>query len=199
MDIATDVPRLLLQHPHVAAACLIGSRAVGEMHDFSDWDFRVETDDFDAVAKDLPGLVEPLKPVVGQWDPYADHACYMLILPGVVKIDFLFLDEKRAWAPPRQPSPETLEAIDQHFWDWIVWLEQKRTGGKQELLTSSLHDMYTLMLEPMGVATEPTSVADAVAAYTGARDRLEQRYGVTVPRDLDNEVRPVLMSRQPSR
>ena len=198
MAVGSDVPKLLAQHTHVRAATLTGSRAMGTAHDFSDWDFVVDTDDFDAVARDLPRLVEPLRPISEQWDPYAEHPCYMLMLPGAVKIDFLFLDQVREPAPPWRPSPETLRAIDRHFWDWMVWLEQKRTGGREERLSALLQDMQRLMLEPMGVRATPTSLSEAVAAYTAARDRLEDEYGVTVPRDLENDVRPVVMGRQPS-
>jgi hypothetical protein len=195
---AGDVPELLTRHPHVRAVTLTGSRATGATHDFSDWDFVVETDDFDRVARDLPRLLEPLRPIAEQWDPYADHACYMLMLRGARKVDLLFLDQARDVAPPWRPAPETLEAIDRHFWDWIVWLEQKRTGGSEERLAALLQDMQRLMLGPMGVADTPASISDAVAAYTTARGRLEHEYGFAVPRDLEADVRPVVTARQPS-
>jgi hypothetical protein len=47
-----------------------------------------------------------------------------------------------------------------------------------------------------GVAEPPTSISEAVESYTAARHRLEQHYGVTVHRDLDDEVRAVVMARQ---
>jgi hypothetical protein len=195
MDVGTDVPQLLRQHPAVRAATLAGSRAAGVAHDFSDWDFVVETDDFEAVARDLPALVAPLRPLSEQWDPYASHACYMLMFSGAVKVDFLFPDQ--AWEPARawRPSAQTVEAIDRHFWDWLVWLEQKRTGD-EERLPDLLQDIHRLMLKPMGVRAAPTTLSETVAAYTAARDRLEQEYGVAVPRDLDADVRPVVMERQ---
>lgn len=198
MDVGAELPKLLKQHPHVRNAKLIGSRAKGSAHDFSDWDFAVETDDFDAVARGLATLVQPLRPIAEQWDPYASHACYMLMLSGAVKVDLLFLDQPWRSASPWSPSPETLEAIDCHFWDWIVWIEQKRTGGDEERLTALLRDLQRLMLEPMGVPATPTSVSEAVAAYTAARDRLEHEYRVRVPRDLDDAVRAVVMGRQPT-
>jgi len=37
--------------------------------------------------------------------------------------------------------PDTLEAIDAHFWDWILGTEHKRRGGKTERV-SSLRNMY---------------------------------------------------------
>jgi hypothetical protein len=199
MDIGAETPRLLTHHAHVQAASLAGSRAAGTAHDFSDWDFVVEADDFDAVAQDLPRLVKPLRPIAQEWDRYADHACFMLMLAGAVKIDLIFPDQPQAWESAWQPSGDNLEAIDRHFWDWIVYVEQKQTGGHHEQVTTLLHDMHTLMLKPMGAAEPPTSISDAVEYYTLARHRLEHHYRVTVPRDLDDDVRPVLMARQPLR
>jgi hypothetical protein len=197
MDIGAEVPRLLMQHPRVLAVSPTGSRAAGTAHDFSDWDFVVQADDFDVVANDLPNLVEPLRPISQQWDPYADHACYMLMLAGVVKVDLIFPDQHRQWSSAWQPSADSLEAIDRHFWDWIAYIEQKRTGGHPAQVATLLHDMHTLMLKPMGVAEPPTSISEAVESYTAARHRLEQHYRVTVHRGLDDEVRAVVMARQP--
>jgi hypothetical protein len=169
---------------------LAGSRAEGRAHDLSDWDFAVETDDFEAVARDLPKLVAPLRPLAEQWDPYASLACYMLMLEGPVKVDFLFPEESRAWSRPWAPSAETLEAIDRHFWDWILWLEQKRRGGRLDL-HERLADMHRLMLGPMGAPRPPASVPEAVAAYTDARDELERRFATSIPRRLEAEVRRI--------
>ncbi len=199
MDIETETPGLLMQHAHIQAANLAGSRAAGIAHDFSDWDFVVEADDFDAVANDLPSLVESLRPIAQQWDRYADHACYMLMLAGAVKVDLIFPDQKQEWESAWQPSGDNLEAIDRHFWDWIVYVEQKRTGGHHAQVAILLRDMHTLMLKPMGIAEPPTSISEAVDFYTTTRHRLEQHFGVTVSRDLDDQVRPVVMARQPLR
>lgn len=195
MDIGSEVPRLLMQHPRVLAVRPTGSRAAGTAHDFSDWDFVVQADDFDLVANDLPNLVEPLRPIGQQWDPYADHACYMLMLAGAVKVDLIFPDQHRQWSSAWQPSADTLDAIDRHFWDWIVYVEQKRSGGQHPQVATLLRDMHTLMLKPMGVAEPPTSISEAVESYTTARERLEQHYGVTVPRELDDDVRPIVTAR----
>jgi hypothetical protein len=180
----------------VRAVRLVGSRADGRSHDFSDWDFAVETADFSSVAHDLPRLFAPLNPLAEQWDPYASHACYMLMFPGPTKVDLLFLDEHRRWSPAWSPSPENLQAIDRHFWDWIMWLEQKRTGGQAATLAASLGDMFELMLEPMGVSAKPGSVSEAIDTFIAARDELERRYGVSVPRELEREVCPAVMRRQ---
>jgi hypothetical protein len=186
------VPPLVGAHPSVRSIRLIGSRADGTAHELSDWDFAVETSDFLRLADELPQLVEPLRPLAAQWDRYSDHACYMLMLSGPVKVDLIFLDQKQDWAAAWEPSADTLVAIDRHFWDWILWLEQKRRAGKDDAVAKSLDDMHALMLEPMGSVSPPGSIPEALDAYLEQRTVLEERFGVRVPRELQNEVQPVV-------
>ncbi|MGH3134264.1 MAG: hypothetical protein ACRDNY_11090 [Gaiellaceae bacterium] len=193
MDVALAVPAALGgRHPSVHEVRRIGSRANGGAHELSDWDFSVEAHDFAAVARDLPRLVAPLGAVAQQWDRFASHACYMLVLPGPAKIDLLFLDQKREWSPAWSVSPDTLDEIDVHFWDWILWLEQKRRGGRDDVLQASLHDLQELLLRPIGAREEARSVAEATRAYLDARSRLERGFGFEVPRELERVVLPVL-------
>jgi len=170
----------------------VGSRAEGRAHALSDWDLSVETADFDRLARDLPRLLEPFEPLAQFWDPYSDHDAYMVILPGPVKLDICFFDRRREWSPAWEVRPDTLEAIDRHFWDWILWTEQKRRGGYDDKVSRSLADIYELMLRPMGVEKSPRSVGEAVRSYSEARDRLERELGVSVGRALEDEVRPVI-------
>jgi hypothetical protein len=196
-EIARAVPSALERHPAIREVVLVGSRAEGRAHDISDWDFAVETDDFASVARELPRLVARLDPIAEQWDPYATHACYMLMLRGPAKVDLLFPDEKREWSPPWVASRETLEAMDHHFWDWILWLEQKRTGGHADVLAQGLEHMHACLLRSLGVAAEPRSIAEATALFVEARGRLESAYGVFVSRALEEEVLPAVLRRQP--
>lgn len=152
----------------------------------------METDDFASVARALPELVATLEPLAQQWDRYSDYACYMLTLSGPTKIDLIFPGERQHWAPPWDPSPETLEAIDLHFWDWALWLEQKQRHGRDAQLEKSLGDMFELLLAPMGVPDAPSSIEDAVDSYVAARSQLEMRFGSTVSRSLEAAVRPAL-------
>jgi len=193
VDIASAVPRLLSEHRLVDTVKLTGSRATGAAHEFSDWDFEVETHDFARLAEDLPRLLAPLQPLAEQWDRYAPHKCFMLILRGPTKVDLLFLDEEQAWAPPWAPTPDNLDAIDRHFWDWILWLEQKRRGGKEDVLAASLEHMHQLLLRPMAARVPPATVPDAVATYLDRRADLEATFGIEVPRELELEVRPALV------
>ena len=192
MDVASEVPQLLRAHAAVRAATLIGSRADGSAHELSDWDFSVETDDYGAVRDELPRLLAPLAPVASQWDRYSDHATFMLILSGPVKIDLLFLDEPQEWAPPWKVGPDTLEAVDTHFWDWILWLEQKRRAGRDDVLAVSLRHLHERLLRPMGISEAPTTVRDAIGWYVAARGALECGFQVPVSRALEAVVRPVL-------
>jgi hypothetical protein len=199
VDVAREVPAALESHPSVREVRLVGSRGSGNPHELSDWDFAVDADDFEAVADDLPRLVAPLCPLSEQWDPYSKVECYMLLLPGPTKIDLLFPRETREWSPAWDPSPETLDAIDRHFWDWILWLEQKRRGGRIEVVDKSRRDLYELMLRPMGVDAEPRSLPEAIDGYLAARGALERRFGRVVPRELEREVRPVVVRSARSR
>jgi predicted nucleotidyltransferase len=194
VDPAAAVPAALEKHPSIREVRLVGSRAAGRAHDFSDWDFLVETEDFASVERELHELVAALRPLSELWDPYSFRACYMLMLPGPVKIDLIFPGEKREWAPAWDPSPDTLEALDRHFWDWVVWLEQKRRGGRDKVLAKSMGDMFELLLHPMGVIQRPSSVSEAVESYLAARSALEERFDVNVPRAVEREVLPALLT-----
>ena len=192
MDVAEAVAAALESHPAVRRVALVGSRAEGRAHALSDWDFAVETDDFESVESALPTLVAPLEPIATQWDPYSDQECYMLMLRGPVKVDLLFPDRPREWSGAWSVTPETLEAVDRHFWDWILWLEQKRAGGRDEVVAKSLRDMHRLLLEPMGATAEPRSTDEALDLYLVARSEREREFGVRVSRALEHEVLPAL-------
>jgi hypothetical protein len=179
------------RHPSVLSVELVGSRARGTASTFSDWDFAVETDDFEAVARDIHLLLGPLHPLVQQWDPLSETWCWMAILRGPTKLDFIF-GEPHDSEPPWQPRADNLDAIDGHFWDWALWLRSKQASGKTELLQHELAKLSAHVLCPMGVESRPLSLDEAVVSYLAARDRLERRFGVLVPRALECEIAPVL-------
>jgi hypothetical protein len=173
---------------HAAVRCvrLVGSRAAGTAASVSDWDFAVETDDFQAVARDIGVLLESLQPLAQQWDRLSETQCWMAILPGAIKLDLIF-DEPHNSEPPWQPDPTNLAAIDAHFWDWALWLLAKQVKGSSELVTSELHKMFNHILHPMGVQVLPASLRAAVETYLVARGRMERDFGVEVPRALERE------------
>jgi hypothetical protein len=192
VNLAERVVALVAQHPAVRDIRLVGSRAKGSATERSDWDFRVQASDFAAIADDLPRLLASLEPLAQQWDPLGPEYCWMLILRGPAKVDLIFPDEPRTLAPPWQPGPETLEAIDAHFWDWMLWLSSKDAAGKHEVVGAELEKLVNHILAPLGVDHPPSSIAQAVAAYSEGRARAERRLGIAVSREPENAVAPSL-------
>jgi hypothetical protein len=188
MDVQTHVTEALERHPDVVRVELTGSRACGEQTALSDWDFQIHTTNAAAVARDLRRLVTPLAPLAAQWDRLTERATYMLMLPGAVKVDLFPDDARREIEPPWQPTPENLDAIDAHFWDWTLWLGSKALHGRTDLVDDELRKLHRYLLAPVGVATPPTTVEAAVSEYRSTRDRLEREWNVSVDRRLDAEV-----------
>lgn len=166
---------------------LTGSRARGQALPLSDWDFTVVTTDFGQVRDAMPRLVVPLRPVVAQWDRLSRTWCYMLILTGPTKVDLIF-DEPHQALPPWQPDASTLPGIDDHFWDWTLWLRSKAAAGRQRLVDSELIRMHEYLLGPLGVVSVPDTIERAVLGYRGARDEWERRLGIRVSRGAEEAV-----------
>ena len=192
MELPARVIALVKPHPGVREIRLVGSRAEGRANERSDWDFRVDARDFGAVADALPRLVEPLDPLAQQWDRLSLEHCWMLMLRGPVKVDLIFPEEPHALEPPWKVSAETLDGIDAHFWDWMLWLSSKDAAGKHEVVAAELEKLFDHILAPLGVDHPPSSITHAVAAYREGRARAERRLGVAVSRDLENAVAPTL-------
>jgi hypothetical protein len=191
-DIAVSVRAVLLPHPDIRAVELVGSRAGGSPTPSSDWDFVVVTERFDEVGRALPALVAELEPLGQQWDRISAYPCYMLLLAGPVKVDLIFPDEPFESLPPWTVSAETLDGIDQHFWDWILWLASKREKREDELVRRELIKLRDHLLGPLGVDRVPGSIGAAVEGYRAARDEREREFGVEVSRRREREVLPVL-------
>jgi hypothetical protein len=198
-DLAGSVRAALLQHPHVRDVELVGSRATGSSTPLSDWDFAVTTDRFDAVARELPSLVAGLEPLAQQWDRISDYPCYMLMLSGPVKVDLIFPEEPYESLPPWTVTVETLDGIDRHFWDWILWLASKREKSQDDLVRRELLKMSEHLLRPLGVDRVPGSIEDALDSYRFARDQREREFGLEVSRRLEGEVLPALRRTRPRR
>jgi predicted nucleotidyltransferase len=190
MDASLDrqVISTIGRHPAVRNISLAGSRAEGRATAFSDWDFVVATDDFPALARDLPDLCAPLAPLAEQWDRLSPHQCWMLMLRGPTKIDLILPDEPHELEPPWEPSRENLAAIDVHFWDWALWLRSKEAAGKRDLVATELEKLFHHLLGPLGATDTPDSVAAAVSAYRDARAAAERRFSCEVPRELEAAV-----------
>ncbi len=168
-----------------------GSRATGTATLLSDWDFTVVAADFASVRDALPSLVRPLQPVIAQWDRLSRTWCYMIILTGPAKVDLLF-GQPHQVEPPWQVTAATLPRIDDHFWDWALWLASKQFAGRREVVTAELGKLHVHLLGPMGVADAPDSLDTAIAAYRGARAGWQVRLQCHVSPTVENSVMPSL-------
>jgi predicted nucleotidyltransferase len=189
VSVEATIRDALEPHSAVDSVRLAGSRAHGEETALSDWDFQVETTDFDGLGRALPELVDPLDPLSRQWDRLSPHPTYMLMLRGPLKLDLLFLGRVNDPRPPWIATPDTLRAIDDHYWDWVLWLASKdRAGGKEALVGEQLTLMHVHLLGPLGVAEAPRGVEEAVGSYLAAREHAEAILRVQVMRALGDEV-----------
>jgi predicted nucleotidyltransferase len=192
-DLAERVIAAVASHPAVQTMQLVGSRADGRATESSDWDFCVETSDFDALADELPGLCAPLDPLAQQWDRLSGEYCWMMMLRGPVKVDLIFVDEPHTDEPPWKPSRANLAAVDAHFWDWMLWLKSKEMAGKADLVAAHLEKAFDHLLAPLGAESPPSSIREAVAVYLEGRSCAERRFGQRVSRELQAEVARVLV------
>ena len=185
----------LQSHPGIRTVRLAGSRAEGRAIEASDWDFVVEVDDFAVVAQDLPRLMRSLNPIAQLWDRLSDEACYMVILRGPVKVDLIFGGVLHRPEGPWEVTPDTLAAINDHFWDWTLWLTSKLARGRLDLVRTELVRMWEHILRPLGIMLAPLTVAQATSEYLAARKQWERRFQVFVSRDLEQAIVPRLPDR----
>lgn len=181
--------QLLARHPAVGNVELTGSRSRGTHDELSDWDFAVTTSDFASVARDLPALIAPLRPLGRQWEPIGHFPVYQVLLAGPTKVEYLFLDHSQQPMPALEPGPATLEAIDNHFWDWIWWIATKASIGRGDLVAEHLPQLFDRLLRPLGVTDPPDDIDAAITAFAGRREEHERRYGMRISRALEDEVR----------
>ena len=73
-------------------------------------------------------------------------------------------------------------------WDWALWLGGKVLAEKAGVVSEELGKLHRNLLGPLGVTSPPATVEQAVAEYRGARDRLERRWEMSVPRRVGDEV-----------
>ena len=166
---------------------------------FSDWDFGVKVHNFPSFAQEIATLVAPLRPLAMQWDRLSEIKCYMLIVHGPVKVDFLFPDEPNEPEDPWRVSKDSMEQIDAHFWDWVLWLASKESRGNPELVSTELSKLFDHILQPMLVQQAPESISDAINDYKKARGEFESRFQMSVNKELQDEVEPLLAEALESR
>jgi predicted nucleotidyltransferase len=177
LDLIKAVPASLKQHPAVRNVELTGSRKNGTATRWSDWDFVVETTDFDVVSASLPRLTRNLEPISYLWDPLSDYWVFMSILKGPIKVDLIFTmphQHEMPWVV----NKETLNEINSHFWDWILWIGSKHIRGLNNMVQEELKKMYSFLLSPLGVKNRPASIEEAVnnflLVFLKQKDLLQQ-------------------------
>jgi hypothetical protein len=175
----------------VSSVVLGGSRAAGSATELSDWDIYVEGEPEEMMAE-IPALVASLGPLAAFWEPLSEAAGYMVVMVGPTKIDVFPLGARRHIQPPWRLDAGSLPAIDAHFWDWTLWLGGKSLRGEWGLVADELDKMYRFLLAPVGVATAPTSLDEAVASYLRARQQAVDSLGVVVQGELGRQVSEAL-------
>jgi predicted nucleotidyltransferase len=188
-DLVAVAIALVDEHPAVTGVAFAGSRSRGTHHELSDWDFAVTTPDFPRVAGDMPALVAPLEPLSEQWEPMGHFPVYQVLLRGPTKVEYLFLDETQEAMPAPVPGPDTLPAINTHFWDWTWWIATKQAAGRDDLVAEHLPQLHGHLLRPLGIEAVPRDLGESISAFVARRDALEREYGVSVDRALEAEIR----------
>lgn len=182
------LPALVRRSPHVTGVELRGSQARGDAGPFSDWDFVIWTDDVASASHDLPALVQPLSPLMQQWDRLSSVPCYMLMIAGPTKIDLIFEGHLRTLEPPWTVTAETLPGIDAHFWDWTLWLASKVHAGKTDMVTAELQKLFDHLLAPLGSRTAPASLAHAIEDYQYLLTERQSRLGAVIDPEPGRQV-----------
>ena len=65
----------------------------------------------------------------------------MLILRGPAKVDLIFY-QPHPVAPPWRVTATTLPLIDDHFWDWVLWLGSEQLAGKDSVVRTELRKLH---------------------------------------------------------
>lgn len=190
-DVVTAVRGALDASDVVSSHVLGGSRAEGTATELSDWDIYVDGDP-EGMTAEIPGLVDSLRPLAAFWEPLSEQAGYMVVMDGPIKIDVFPVGAFRPIQPPWRLEADSLPAIEAHFWDWTLWLGGKSLRGEWRLVAGELAKMHRFLLKPVGVATAPTSLDEAVASYLRARQRAVDLFGVGIQLELGRQVSEAL-------
>ena len=116
----------------------------------------------------------------------------MIVMDGPVKVDLFPIRGSRQIQPPWVPAGDTLAAIDAHFWDWTLWLGSKWLRGERQLVADEPAKMHWFLLGPLGVASCPATLNEAVASYFGARAAASEAFRAVVDPELGRQVSEAL-------
>ena len=179
--------------PGVRGVELAGSGAAGDRTPLSDWDFELDVED-EGVLDALERALQRLPALASFWDPLSARANLIVIMDGPIKVDVIVADLRNPHPVSRWTvTADTLPRIDDHFWDWTLWLGAKQLRGLADLVGTELDKMWDALLEPMGARRPPRSIAEAVGAYTVARGERERELGVRLDHHLEHQVRGALV------
>jgi hypothetical protein len=106
-------------------------------------------------------------------------------------VDLIFT-EPHVVLPAWQVTAATLPGIDDHFWDWMLWLAAKQQAGKAGLVAAELAKLHEHLLAPLGARAQPATPAQAIGSSRAARRRQEHRLNCQVPRAAEQAVSPAL-------
>jgi hypothetical protein len=107
--------------------------------------FRLRKDSRDATAWLRRLQVRSDGGRIRQISPPKKHRSQLDIPPGadhldtgqaIDKVDLIFT-EPHAVLPAWQVTAATLPGIDDHFWDWMLWLATKHQAGKAGLVAAN--------------------------------------------------------------
>ncbi|MCK9518198.1 MAG: hypothetical protein M0R74_04080 [Dehalococcoidia bacterium] len=152
--------------PGIQRVTAVGSRTNGTANELSDWDYAVDTVDFAATREALTELAREWHPLAAQWDPFPTDGTFMVLLPNAVKVDFIFGAHPAVTRDAWDPGRDDAQAIEVHFWDWLLWLGSKTLKGDEELVRRELDKMYVLLLRPLGASAAPRTLDEAVAEFS---------------------------------
>lgn len=141
---------------------------------------------------EIPALVASLQPLAAFWEPLSEQAGYMIVMDGPVKVDLFPIRGSRQIQPPWVPGVDTHAAVDAHFWDWTLWLGSKSLRGERQLVADELAKMHWFLHGPLGVASCPASLSEAVASYRRARAEAFEALGTVVDPELGRQVSEAL-------
>ncbi len=178
--------------PGVRHVALTGSGAIGDRTPLSDWDFDVEIAD-DSVLGAIEEAVRPLPALAVFWDPLSARANLIALLDGPTKVDVIVPDAPNPQLITRWAvTAQSLARIDEHFWDWTLWLAAKHLRGSTQLVETQLDRMWGGLLEPLGATAPPATIGDAIEAYTEASQRRAHDLRVRLDPRLGGQVRAAL-------
>lgn len=104
----------------------------------------------------------------------------------------MIFTEPHAALPAWQVTAATLPGIDDHFWDWMLWLAAKQQADKAGLVDAELAKLHEHLLAPLGVPAQPATLGQAIGRYRTARRRWERQLNCQVPRAAEQAVSPAL-------